>query len=200
MKDDSMPNAIYVITYPRCGSNFLCLKLINDLGVSFETNLTKTHDLINHDGYGVSIIRNPYESIVSYVAMSKKFIGNNSDNEIIEEAIVKYEEFYNYLINSFKGVVFSYDALINVPDIIINKISKDLSIAKIDRNENIIFEMIKDNVYSLKVADRRVAAVNNFVPSSTILEEYEQVKVKLREYDLSNGFDLYNKAKSLIYI
>lgn len=191
---------IVVATYPRCGSNFLCLRLISNFGFEFGSSMIKTHSTTKTGDLVVSIVRNPLESVLSIVAMESSALNKGNLDKLITKAIEEYINFYKYLTEDFIGKIYSYDALINTPDSVVYSIGKHLEIPYIDSPENISFVETKKYNYEIYTNDKKVAMVHNFIPSSTALEKYESIRDMVRKYDLSEAFRLYEIARASVEI
>lgn len=109
---------IVLLTFPRCGSNLLT----SNLNLKFF----KTHDIeaSKKDAKLVTIIRNPYDSIVSLSVTATSRYGTFDPSSVLDN-ITKYLEIYNYLLCQNDVYFISFDQLILNP----KKVIKDLHIS-----------------------------------------------------------------------
>jgi hypothetical protein len=102
-------------------------------GMKLE-DINKTHDMVKDDSLKISIVRNPYESISSFVAMDCGFNPEKNILDITDKAIELYASFQKYLLEDFDGIIFSYDALINVPERVLREIEAKFSLEPKNKN------------------------------------------------------------------
>lgn len=169
-----------ITTYPRVGSHLLRSYIMQRYGVKKE-EINKTHDMIKDDSLKISIVRNPYESITSSMAMESNF---NPDKNILDTAdhrINLYTSFQKYLLEDFDGIIFSYDALINIPEKVLSEIETIFNLES--KNKNTLISNI--------TAD---SPNYNHVASSKALDSMKIAKQVIDRKDLSKCFKLYQEV------
>jgi hypothetical protein len=178
---------ISIVTVARSGSYLLQSYLLQRYSLTQE-DIEKTHKLlVNDNPLKVSIVRNPYESISSMMAMEAEFYPERTIDEICERRIKKYISFYEYLLTNFDGIIFSYDALLTVPESVLLAIENSFGISK--KNNNIL-------ISTLVASDIK----GNHTVSSKNLRSMKYVKQKLDRVDLSECFKLYKEVLKKVII
>lgn len=174
---------IYINYYPRSGSSLLATYICQEFGLNINKDIIKDYDMTIRSGEKeIAIIRNPFDSISSIVAMESNFYNDRTMREVADKRIKHYVDFYSYIINDFDGPIFTYDALINVPKKILNAIGKEFSLTS-KGNRILLHNLVIDNNKEKHVA------------SSESLSNFKIAKSLMREYDLSECFDLYTQAQ-----
>ena len=175
---------IVLTSYPRSGSHFL-LHYLEEVS---ETKFCKTHEKMHSKKPTFSIIRNPFDSIASLVAMTVHFDNTISHDEYIIEALTEYVNFYEYL----KGIdyIFSYDKVILNPDPAVHKILAVIGKQLKPGLGPTSLENIRNNLESLPEKGHSA--------SSTSFAAYNKTVQKLKDVDLSKCFSLYEEALSRI--
>ncbi len=192
---NNISKEIHLITYPRCGSTYLS-KLLGD---SFQKEIYRRHlngtkkmdpeysknnDYYNDAGsksfkennYAITVLRNPVDSISSLCSM-ENFYNKNID---IDLNIKQYTEYYIYF---FKDILKIVDLMIDFNDINIHKDSILKYVG--DKTNNSI---INKN-YSPEILD---LSDHQFLKSSKINKNYECIKEKVKNNDLTECFNVYN--------
>lgn len=173
---------LIICTYPRSGVNFLS----NMLKENTDINFCYTHKSpINRDNNLTTIIRNPVESISSWVSMGLHFdyiedrYKDSNLDLYIEGAIRKYLSFYNYIKSSVNFII-DFDDLINNPN------------AEFLKLLNFFNFTINDNVKSSGVNDD---TKNGRISTSKNTMFYDIVTNKIKEYDLEDCNRAFNTVK-----
>lgn len=132
-------NKIVLISFPRCGGNFLIQKMSYETGLNIEYR----HNFkeINED-IVLNIVRNPIDSFVSRISMDKElniYKYEMSDIDFVTYKMIPYYlEMYNYLLNSDKKVIF-----INYEDL-----NKDQIFIKLYNLLNIVSQIGQQNNFN----------------------------------------------------
>jgi hypothetical protein len=173
-----------VSTYPRSGSNFLVHYLKN----TTDINIIKTHDKIFNNKNIVTIIRDPFDSIVSMITMQYKDLEEYNHNYqfACDARIDQYKSFYNYILQNIDFII-DFNNIENKIDKISTKICNDFGANKIISIEN-------ENKFEWFKKTSRLEEGN--IPTSKDHRYYEFAKESLSQYNLSRCYDLYNKALS----
>ena len=171
-----------MVTYPRSGQHYLVDLIKQQLGFDIEFE----HDCVisGYDLY-ISIARNPFDSIASWVTMEIECgpIENSKEypmNVYIDKAIQQYILFYTYA-NKRVNLFIDYEDLINYPEKIIDLIAKKMEIEKIT------------NEYISTISDHRPG---RFLKTSTTTDTYSQVIKELKNINLNICNRLYDQAKT----
>jgi len=167
-------------TYPRSGQHYLIDLIKQQLGYDLEF----THDLVisGYDKY-ISIVRNPYDCILSWVIMEVHCGPLEGSREFpmkqyMDKAILEYLLYYKYA-NSKVDILIDYNDLIDYPNKVIDYISNELKLIK------------QNNDYISTIFDR---VEGRFLKTSTTSYLYNEIKAELDTRDLSKCYDLYNQA------
>lgn len=182
-----MKNNILLTTYSRSGSHLLVDYLEQTFDIKFsrtdlEEKYTQYHS--NHYTYTdgdrtvITIIRNPFDSISSIVAMERRFFPDDTVENFISKRLKEYEDFYEYIIG-YADYVIKYETLLADISAAGKLFSKVAGIP------------IKSNSYNDSVISK---PWNNHVKTSKDLPEYQEIREKLSLYDLSYCESLYKKA------
>lgn len=164
-------------TYPRCGSHFFVEHFLQKTGVV----INKTHAPMTGDyDFYVTIIRNPFDSIVSRLAMELEFNENpKTMQEYIDICIKEYKVFYSYIEKKI-NIVFNYDEINNHIDDMVNYLCDVTKIGRI--SDNFI-----DNIH-----DR---PSTKFLKTSKTSVHYEYCFNFLKNTDLTELWQIYYKIK-----
>jgi len=169
-----------IATFPRSGSHLLRSYIIQRYGIKIE-DINKTHDTTKDDSLKISIIRNPYESIASSIAMESSFNPEKNILDTADHRIKLYASFYKYLLEDFDGIIFSYDALINVPERVLREIESSFSIEP--KNKNTLISNITPD-----------SPGYNHVASSKNLDLMKTAKQVIERKHLAECFNLYQEV------
>jgi hypothetical protein len=156
-----------IVTIPRTGSHYLYELIKQFTGV----NILKSHE-IQPDKKMISIARDPYNSFVSDSAMHHHYHGN-----------FNFDDFDHYLalgknLLSDAEIIIDYEDLINKPYQVVEYLSKILDIQIInDKYENNLKDQPK----------------YKHLVTSTISESYNKAKESIKDIDLSEHYEVYNK-------
>jgi Txe/YoeB family toxin of Txe-Axe toxin-antitoxin module len=124
---------VSIITYPRSGAHYLQNLILNrssqHIGFSHKTD--KPDDLI------ITIARDPFESIHSYVTMQKHYHANEYYEKRYNNDYINMYEF----LNKNADIVIDYKDLINSPRILVGRVCDMLKYKKVLNNE----PMVPDN-------------------------------------------------------
>lgn len=169
-----------ILTFPRSGSNLL----ENTLEAMSHFHLHKIHKVWQvYDRNIITIVRDPYDTLVSHIAMIMHFHPDKSffwEKEV--DAVKKFCDVYEYLINK-ANIIFDYNDLIKDPKAIAKIVSGYV-------NEPIVFE---DPIIFSRSSDPG----KEYLVSSKVSEHYEKAKDFIDKQDLSRCYELYNEAISL---
>jgi len=190
-----MTKEIHLITYPRSGSTYLS-KLFNE---SFQKHIYRKHpygtkkmdlgyskndDYYNDAGsesfkknnYIITVLRNPVDSISSLCYMENFY----SEDINIDLKIKQYIEYYYCCFEYILKVV---DLIIDFNDIDIHK-NNILEYVSNETNNKII-----NKNYIPKILD---FPEKNFLKSSKVNKDYEYIKEKVMNNDLTLCYEIYN--------
>lgn len=183
-----MNKNINVLTYPRCGSNYLYWLFYS----SFNVNINKDHLIENikldNNNYIVTVLRDPLDALTSIITMesfywrSKQKNKNNYvdlDNYIfikLNKRIENYKKFFN-LIPQYYNLMLHYDDINTYRENIVKHVSNETKIKIVNNN---YVDLIYDNPSSY------------FLKSSKTSNEYEIIKEKVYNTDLSECYNIYN--------
>jgi hypothetical protein len=175
---------IYINYYPRSGSSLLATYICQEFGLRLNDDVVKDYDMSIRIGQKeLAIIRNPFESISSIVSMESNFYKDRTMQDVADKRVQHYLEFYNYILNDFDGLILTYDALINVPHKVLEIIGKEFNLTS-KGNRILLHNLVMDN------------KKENHVTSSESLSNFKEAKSLVKEYDLSECFNLYSRAYS----
>ncbi len=101
-----------------------------DEGIEFDENVfTYTHEKVPKENHTlITIIRNPKDTITSWVAMENHYKKHINVNRQIETAKLLYVDYYDYLLNIDIDIILNYDFLNTQTDLIITYLSKKLNL------------------------------------------------------------------------
>jgi hypothetical protein len=165
----------YIVTFPRTGSFFLKHLIENNL----EHKVEKTHDPIPRSSENriISVVRNPYDAIASYLAMLCHYREGFSMQESIDFLIFSYSEYCRYFISD-ANVIIDYESLIKNPEETMHRLCGALAIGipeKIDAR-----------------FDQEDMVAKEHLSSSKKSEWYKAATDYLNTVDLSNAIIYYN--------
>jgi hypothetical protein len=179
-----------ILCEPRVASRFFILEIFKKTGIQIE----KTHDVNFQflDNFEiVGIVRDPAETIASKVAMSHFFNYSSIPNATLklhdnfnwQNFIDGYIEINQKIIEK-ANIIITYKDIVENTEIIVDKIIEKFNIIK---NEQIKY----DPRMEIK------SITNGYLVSSKESPEYENVYAKVLEQDLSEAYNIYNKAIGL---
>jgi hypothetical protein len=152
------------------------------------SDIKKTHKMVLESQLPkISIARNPFEAISSMMAMTIEFFPERNILDIFKENRDDYIAFYKYLLRRFDGIIFSYDALLSVPNTVMFHIENEIGLNR--KNNNFLT--------ATATADRKE---NRHVISSKNLQSMEISKKFLEKEDLSECFWLYKQVLNKVII
>jgi hypothetical protein len=159
---------IFLLTFPRSGSVFF-------MNATSLPGLSRTHDPkeIPKDSQVIGILREPEESIASYMAMLNYFGAPIDAKQLIES----YGVVYKYYLSTNCILILNED-LKNNPKEIINKIFEPLG---------------RFNVFNEEKSKQ--LPKENYLKSSKEIAGYKEILEKINFMDLSEIRMLYKKAK-----
>jgi hypothetical protein len=159
---------IFLLTFPRSGSVFF-------MNATSLPGLSRTHDPkeIPKNSQVIGILREPEESIASYLVMLN-YLGASLD---IKELIKSYKLVYEYYLSNNCILILNEDLRDN-PKEIINKIFEPLE---------------KFNVFNEK--NSKKYPTEKYLKSSKTMSSYEQTLKEIKLINLSEIKLLYEKAK-----
>ncbi len=154
------------LTYPRTGSHYIRQLLVQKLG----TRVAASHNWDDAKGLVITIARDPYDSLQSYITMSSHY-----DQPIgIKTQINSYAFLYRFLYNR-ANVVVDYNTLVKNPDKVVDALS------------DILDKPVSDHPYEQNMVDK---PEENYLVSSTTSELYKQNY--LEDFDLSDAYKAYH--------
>lgn len=171
---------LLLTTYPRSGQHYLVDLFKQQLNYDLEY----THDLVikGYDKY-ITIVRNPYDCILSWVVM-ECHCGPAENSKVypmeqyMDKAIREYLLFYKYAIKNV-NLFINYNDLVKYPESVIQHLAKELSLNKYTNSYN---STIYDHV------------PGRFLRTSTTSHLYDTVKEELDKRDLSKCNEIYIEA------
>jgi hypothetical protein len=174
------------VSYPRTGVNFLS----NSIEIKTGVKIKYTHSHHVDDKIILNIVRDPKDSMVSWISMMGSHgdpgVKNNDFNSVIEViAKNKYISMYKFLL-SLDTIFINYHDFNNI-DKLIYTIS------------NILNLPYKDTLIDKKQIYSSINSKENFISKGYLItskntEGYLDYKEKISEIDLSECYDLYYKA------
>lgn len=168
-------NDIVIVSYPRSGSTFL--KYYYEL--RFQKQIHRDHIYKKKIGYNVvGIVREPASAIASYLAMQELFYEDYRASEDLADICIKEYIKAASFLRSKASLVFEYNFLINNPESAIEIISKQFG-----------HDVVFDGEYNTKMMRNDDAS---FVPSSKVVERYEEILELVLGMDLSECLAEYN--------
>lgn len=172
---------LIICTYPRSGVNFL----INHIANNFDLSFCYTHKTpINKNNNIITIIRNPKESIASWISMGLHFdyyedrYKDTNVKEYIDGAIKKYIMFYEYIYKSADHII-KFENLINNPKEEILKISQKFNI---EVNKDILPSEVTDDVENGRISSSKDTMFYNFVLEQ--LDSYDLILCNKKYNDI----------------
>ena len=169
---------IYLLTFPRSGSRFFMIST----QVDGMQNSHYVSDIKTQPNAVIGIVRDPIESLTSYLAMldhfqEPKFLGNYSVIEDKKRWIDLYKEVYSYYVNNECFLILNED-LRNYPQKTINGLLENFNLF---------------NFFNAKNSNR--TPNENYLLTSKNTKNYAKIMEMLKEENLEELYDLYNKAK-----
>jgi hypothetical protein len=153
-----------------------------------NSNIKKTHiPILESSLPKVSIARNPFESISSMITMEAEFFRERNILNICKKNINNYITFYKYLLEDFDGIIFSYDALLSVPNTVMLCIENEIGVTS--KNNNPLISSSTLNHYG-----------NDYASSSKNLQLIKLSREILEKEDLSECFRLYKEVLNKVII
>lgn len=180
-------------SFPRSAQHFLVAHIDeifnkNKININFDHN----HEMVSKD-YDIvfSIIRNPFDCILSNVSMIMEYEYQDGDIEYNIKKYIKeqknwYTVFMGYLLNKV-DIIYKYEDVINNTKKVLEHLFLQISLNK--KYNNII---VSHNIFSPKVQDD---IKNNHLATSKKSKYYSIVKENLDTEDMENLFLLYEKVK-----
>lgn len=172
-------NKIVLISFPRCGGNFLIQKMCYETGlrIEYRHNFKEIKEEII-----LNIVRNPIDSFVSTISMDKElniYQYEMSDADFVTHKMIPYYlAMYHYLFNSDKKVIF-----INYEDL-----NKDQTFIKLYNLLNIALKVGQDNNFNF------IEDIKNYQITSKNNDNYNSINNMLSQIDLSECYKLYDQA------
>jgi hypothetical protein len=173
--NNNISKKFVILTYPRAGSHYFQSYLYQKTSIYIEK--IHAHSLINNR-QPISIIRNPYDSLKSAVAMHNHFYAKNNKSLTDREVAQKYIDFYKNF-NLEDSILIDYIDLISKPEKVILYFAK---MFKVPVNN--------ENYKNLLVDD----AKNQYLVTSKKTKTYSEIEKY--EIDFSECNDVYRKALS----
>lgn len=187
------------VTFPRSGVNFITTAIEHQTGVSIHYQ----HDFYAASGKGqatrlidesedyiINIVRDPVESMASWISMQYNFddhpLINNGYLKVTKaQHIPKYINLYKKLL-SYNNVIFiNYNDLKEKPQLVLNHLYDILKLkvntSKLDLSD------IKNKI-SQKMED------HPYLSSSKLMPDYEEIKETISLINLSECYSLYYQS------
>jgi hypothetical protein len=159
-----------IISYPRSGTHYL-----QNLILAYSSKkITFSHYPVTKNSFVITIARDPFDSIQSFVAMKKYY---NPETYTETDYLDYYVELYKYL-DSNAGIVIDYNDLISSPEKITKIICDLLGFEKNPSNYNMH-------------GDRKEI---EYLVSSKTVKEYDEEYFKIE--DMDNCYYEYHKLLS----
>jgi hypothetical protein len=170
---------IYLLTFPRSGSVFFMM-------TTQVPRIERTHlisDIKEQSGGVIGIIRDPVESLTSYMAMLDSFNdpdapGYPSKYDNRQKWINLYRDVYSYYVNNKCFLILNED-LRNHPEKTINGVLKNFNLF---------------NTFSEKNT-KKLPDEGPHLLTSKNTKNYAKIMRMLKKQNLEELYDLYNKAK-----
>lgn len=163
-------NAPKIVAYPRSGTHYL-QNLI--LGHSSQ-RITFSHYAVPENSFIITIARDPFDSIQSFMAMKKHY---NPETYKETDYLDYYVGLYRYLDLNAK-IIIDYNDLINFPE----------------ETTKMVCDLIS---FEKNISDYDVLGDNKeieYLVSSKKVKEYDEEYFKIEE--MSNCYNEYNKLLS----
>ena len=173
---------VLLTTYPRSGQHYL----VDLFKQQLDYDLDFTHDLIikGYDKY-ITIVRNPYDCILSWVIMEVHcgpIEGSRAFpmEKYMDKAIREYILFYKYVLKNV-DILINYENLVGSPNKVVSYLAQELGLIK------------QSDSYNSTIVDR---VSGRFLRTSTTSHLYDEIKKELDSRDLSQCYDIFNIAIS----
>jgi hypothetical protein len=164
---------IVLATYPRSGQHLLRENIIQRFEIN---NFIWTHEIEKKlDNQLITIVRNPIDSIVSWVAMKNYYDKNQNILKSIKKTQLEYSSFYSYILD-YVDIVIDYNYLNTEMEKIIQYIGKSFNLTP--NNNNVIL-----NIKNEKENKHLVSSKQNL--------NYDSIYKIVENIDLSKEFALY---------
>jgi len=178
---------ILLATYPRSGQHLFVDYFKHKIEKDSFNVLESTHSMdISHDfDKKITIVRNPLDSISSWVSMEmhyeniKKIRPHDDVNILIESGKKDFLLFYNYALKNIDYFI-DYELFIKYPDEVLIDIANKFGL-KFNFNAN----------YANTIKDKPEL---RHITSSKKTEKYEEIFSIVKRYDLKQCENLYNQA------
>ena len=169
-----------LVTYPRSGLHFFATAFIDATGLP----LRSSHDINLNDKNIITIVRNPLDTIVSYVAMDKNYTQESikTDSTYLDS----YRKMYSWLITN-ATIVVDFNTMEDNINMIMENICDHFKLKKI---REIAPKLILEN---LSKNDGRIDEY--VIHSSKRLSIYNDIKKHWEQKDLSKEEYLYERLK-----
>jgi hypothetical protein len=127
-------NDYIILTFPRCGSNYLQQlirqKLRDPNDLKLQIDIPKTHSIAEAEGKKIiTIIRDPHETMKSYttlaVSFPKKF--PLEPGQTWRFPAQDYIDLYEYILKS-QAIIIDYRDLVSRPDDVLEALAKSMSL------------------------------------------------------------------------
>jgi len=170
----------YLTTFPRSGSHYFDELIYKEAGIHIEKShaINSLFDKNNNkERTLITIVRNPIDSVVSYIANEQSRINLPMDalkiriNQILTEYIIMHNFLYEHA-----DYIIDFNDLVTDPDSVTKKI---LSLLEINKEDYKVFDT-SVHVYA-----------KEYVPSSKILSSYK--KDILDSFNTDLCYFYYNK-------
>ena len=166
------------ISYPRTGVNFITTAIEQQTGIKIPYQ----HTLDTDEKTILNIVRDPKESITSWIAMQyflkDPMLFNNTNNQIINNfAIPRYIKMYDFLLNN-NAIFINYKDYDKI-DILLPKLYDILKLTP-----------IKDAVNSDQVHQKN-SSLKDYLITSKNQEKYEVIKQDIENSDLRKCYEKY---------
>jgi len=176
------------ISYPRTGVNFITEAIKMQTGVE----VLYSHDEYIEDDNIINIVRDPVESISSWIAMAiyredPGVLNNKLENVVNVIAKNKYINMYRDLLKNPNTIFVNYKDFSN-PEQLIQKLCKIL-------NLEIINELDIDKIKEIN-SNKVQLLTGKYLITSKNVSEYENIYNMVKEFDFSEIYNLYYEALS----
>lgn len=167
----------HLLTYPRSGSHFFEEAFYKKTG----ERVSRSHTIVqafdenkNKIKKIVTIIRDPKDTIVSWLTLQKKY-GNEANKQSINQALSDYALLYQFFLDNADYII-DFNDLVEYPDLVIKKIMELLGIKQESQSDFYVDENFNKNQY---------------LKSSKILPYYNEIN--LDGYNIGLCYYEYNR-------
>lgn len=163
-----------LLSYPRSGSNYMEALLFLRFGLIVD-RCRSIEQIDRKDRFIIGIIRDPVGCTASIVATKSRF-GE------VERFSPKWNDRYVEgveEVEKYSDIIVSFNELASDPESVVNKIAKTTGLR------------LFDNGYDVSVVNGDESS--KYLPTSTVLPNYEEILQDVLKLDLSGAMDAYDR-------